>query len=201
MSLTLSFFSVLFLTLCLLFLSLSLSSALLSLALGPYLMRKLFASSKKSKKPGDLKIPIPLLGGSENSRLTESQIDYKLTGRRKRRNDSSPKLASSISEDTRNKSAFTTQTQQRRPISSPPALAMPKPRRQVPPTHSVLRSERLDKTLVDDGNNNNNRATMPNIVQRQQLLEHPSPPGMCNRRCRPNCKLRLIISKQRRQQL
>ena len=134
-------------------------------------MRKLFASNKKAKKkPGDYKVPVPMVGGILNAKLTEAQIDAILTGRRNNNDnnnnninylyssDNQPqqrKPSSSVSTETRSQANKQQRRQQEedpipaRPISSPPILVMPKPRRPLRQAESVLRSQEFDKTQIE----------------------------------------------------
>ena len=128
-------------------------------------MRKLFASNKKAKKkPGDYKVPVPMVGCILNEKLTEAQIDAILTGRNNNNNnissssDDQPqqrKPSSSVSTETRSRTNRQQKRQQQedpipaRPISSPPILVMPKPRRPLRQAESVLCSQEFDKTQIE----------------------------------------------------
>ncbi|KAI8147011.1 hypothetical protein BJV82DRAFT_665118 [Fennellomyces sp. T-0311] len=107
-------------------------------------MRKIFASKKAKRKPGDFKAPVPMVGGIHNAKLSAAELDTILTGRQEPNGVRKP--VSSISTDTRHSHQHPIPA---RPISSPPVLAMPKPRRPVRQVESLLRSQDFDKTQIE----------------------------------------------------
>lgn len=169
------------------------------------LMRRILPSKKSKKRPGDLKIPIPLVGGVYNANLTDNQIDQLLTGRRHDNslstatNDHHHKKASSIAEERSN--AYEEKPPPR-PISSPPILAMPNPRRPFAPKDSVLQCPEYDKTQIEnstittntttppplsaESNNSDQQSVLvllpqnwkeiPNHIQREQIMAAPERP-------------------------
>ncbi|KAK4518096.1 Translation initiation factor 3 subunit c [Mucor velutinosus] len=126
-------------------------------------MRKLFGANKKKKsstnlKAGTLKIPIPMINGSEYADLTESQMSTLIGGGN--RDYHKKKLTSSLSSQRTNNTTQTEKTpsnipvQQQpvtpsRSISSPPILVMPKPMHSLPPTRYLLRNYDYEKTQVE----------------------------------------------------
>lgn len=116
-------------------------------------MLKIFGTGKKRKsKPGDIKIPIPMVNGVQYANMTESQISTLIGGG----NNGIKKSVSSISSNKKrvdnipplppptSNAVFPT-----RSISSPPVLLMPKPVHSVPPTRIILRSHEYEKTQVE----------------------------------------------------
>lgn len=166
------------------------------------LMRRILPSKKSKKRPDDLKIPIPLVGGIHNANLTDNQIDQLLTGRHYNNSSSTAtnnqhhhRKASSITEERSN--AYDEKPPPR-PISSPPILAMPNPRRPFAPKDSVLQCQEYDKTQIENSNiatppplsaesNNSDQQSVlvllpqnwkeiPNHIQREQIMAAPEGP-------------------------
>lgn len=169
-----------------------------------YRMKKLFSSKKSKRRQGDLKIPIPMVGGTQNAELSESQVDALLTGRHPKGKET-VKPASSISADTRSnhlllpgQSADTRNNKvtmpARRPISSPPVLAMPKPRHPLAPAKSILRGHESDKTqmetVIDTEENHGNKDNIAPL----------SPPNWIHPSCGDTTEL-LQSNQLQRQQL
>lgn len=112
-------------------------------------MLKIFGTGKKKKssvKPGQLKIPIPMISGVQYADMTESQISTLIGGGNKS-DQSSKKLVSSISSQKTEKQPAVAAPS--RSISSPPNLVMPKPVYSLPPTRFLFKSHEYEKTQVE----------------------------------------------------
>lgn len=115
-------------------------------------MRKLFGNKRKKStddfKPGNLKIPVPMISGIEYADLPESQIATIIGGGNYAKKSTSSKPSSLIEK--------TPQFYQQQPIvpsrsiSSPPILLMPKPHYGVPPTRFILKNINFEKTQIED---------------------------------------------------
>ncbi|CAO3615022.1 unnamed protein product [Mucor hiemalis] len=125
-------------------------------------MLKIFGTGKKKRpnhhklKPGDIKIPIPMVNGVQYANMTESQISTLIGGGNSSGEPQMKKSVSSISskraDNIDNKTQPTMQSASvfpTRSISSPPVLLMPKPVHTVPPTRFILRSHDYEKTQVE----------------------------------------------------
>lgn len=127
-------------------------------------MLKIFGSGKKkrisNKKPGQLKIPIPMISGVQYADMTESQIST-LIGGGNRSGVGEPSLKKSISSLSSQKTNHTVNiektSQQQYPvvvpsrsISSPPVLVMPKPVYKLPPTRYLLKNHDYEKTQIEE---------------------------------------------------
>lgn len=139
-------------------------------------MLKLFGTGKKKKlssggggslKPGNLKIPIPMMNGVQYADMTESQISTLIGGG----NRGEVPVKKPVSPVSSQRTSNTTNTEKTpaatnypavvpsRSISSPPVLVMPKPIYIIPPTRSILRSHDYEKTQVQSSEEEENSSS------------------------------------------
>jgi hypothetical protein len=153
-------------------------------------MLKLFGTGKKKKssrggggslKPGNVKIPIPMINGVQYANLTESQISTLIGGGNKG-DLIVKKPVSSISSQRTNNTTNTEKTPAAtnystmvpsRSISSPPVLAMPKPIYSIPPTRSILRSHDCEKTQVESnsGSSQDENSTSSESIDNKDIIK------------------------------
>lgn len=121
-------------------------------------MLKLFGSGKKKRtssiRPGNLKIPIPMISGVQYADMTESQISTLIGGGNKIEPSLKKSVSSISSQRTNNTEKVPAPTHPvvvpSRSISSPPVLVMPKPIYSLPPTRFLLRNNDYEKTQVEN---------------------------------------------------
>lgn len=112
-------------------------------------MLKFLGTNKKKNstrlKPGQLKIPIPMVNGIEYTDMSDSQIQNIISHAALNKKSQTPSLASS-QKSTKSSVSHITPV---RSTSSPPILVMPKPKHRLPPTLNILRNTEHEKTQVD----------------------------------------------------